>query len=147
MATYWDTSALIKLYAEESDTFGYEMLYLEQADAPVISVLHLIEMYYTLHAKEVRGDLLTGGAERLYTGFIQEIRDGLYLLIDWQDDIPDNAHQTLQAAIAQSPPMLIRSLDGFHLGALRSQGITRLITADIRMRQAAQVVGITCPVP
>jgi hypothetical protein len=36
----------------------------------------------------------------------------------------------------------LRSLDGMHLGALRAARIQSVVTADVRMRDAARIAGM-----
>jgi hypothetical protein len=48
----------------------------------------------------------------------------------------------LDETLSEAPPIMLRSLDGLHLGALRAAKIQNVVTADQRMRDAAQIAGI-----
>lgn len=52
------------------------------------------------------------------------------------------AHTALDAGLAKSPPIPLRILVGLHLGAMLSCGAGKLITADWRIKEAAQVIGL-----
>ena len=61
-AVYWDTSALIKVYAIEADSTDYRQLLLGQSEAIALSYLHRVELYYGLSGKEQRGEIKPGSA-------------------------------------------------------------------------------------
>ncbi len=48
---YWDTSAVIKLYAPESDSTKYRQLLIAQAEPLAVSKLHDVELFYALRGK------------------------------------------------------------------------------------------------
>ena len=54
-AIYWDTSALLKLYAPEPDSSDYLRLLIQQPEDLAISFLHRVELYFALcFAESVR---------------------------------------------------------------------------------------------
>jgi len=66
--TYWDTSALIKLYAPEPDS-SYFLELLAQAQQPPLSAdITRAEILCTLYRKEQAGDLVAGAATLLTFG-------------------------------------------------------------------------------
>lgn len=141
-AIYWDTSALIKLYAPEPDSRDYLRLLIQQTEDVAISFLHRVELYFALCGKESRGEIGSGAAQRLFQLFEQHVRAGRYYLIPWGEDVAFEARQLLDASLTATPPAMLRSLDGLHLGALRAAKIQSVVTADTRMRDAAQIAAI-----
>lgn len=141
-AIYWDTSALIKLYAPEPDSSDYLRLLIQQPEDLAISFLHRIELYFALRGKELRGEIATGSATQLFQLFEQHVSAGHYYMIPWGDDVVLEARHLLDTSLSAASPVMLRSLDGLHLGALRAAKIQSVVTADQRMRDAAQIAGI-----
>jgi uncharacterized protein len=103
-AIYWDTSALLKLYASEPDSRDYLRLLMHQPEDVAISFLHRVELYYALCGKEARGEITAGSAERLFQLFEQHVRAGRYYPIPWGDDVDYEARQLLVASLNAVPP-------------------------------------------
>jgi len=141
-AVYWDTSALLKLYAPEPDSSDYLRLLNEQPEDLAISFLHRVELYFALCGKESRGEIVSGSARRLFQLFDGHVSAGRYYLIPWGEDVALKARQLLDASLSAAPPVMLRSLDGLHLGALRAAKIQSIVTADMRMRAAARMAAI-----
>lgn len=141
-AIYWDTSALLKLYAPEPDSERFR-LQLRAQNVPVaISFLHRVELNFALAAKELRGEIVEGGAKRLFDSFLQHREQGRFLEIPWGDDVEHHARIALDACCRSNPPVMLRSLDGLHLGAVLAAGIQKITTTDIRFRTAAITLGL-----
>jgi predicted nucleic acid-binding protein len=141
-AIYWDTSALLKLYAPEPDSSDYLRLLIQQPEDLAISFLHRVELYFALGGKELRGEIASGSAKRLFHLFEQHVSFGRYFVIPWGDDVALEAQRLLDATLNSAPPVRLRTLDGVHLGALRAARIQSLVTADVRMRDAARLTSI-----
>ena len=141
-AVYWDTSAVLKLYAPEPDSSDYLRLLIRQPEDVAISFLHRIELYFALGGKESRGEIASGSAKQLFQLFEQHLGSGRYFVIPWGDDVALEAQRLLDTSLSATPPVMLRSLDGVHLGALRAARIQSVVTADIRMRDAARIVSI-----
>ena len=141
-AIYWDTSALLKLYAPEPDSSDYLRLLIQQPEDIAISFLHRVELYFALGGKESRGEIASGSAKRLFQLFEQHVSSGRYFVIPWGDDVALEAQRLLDASLNATPPVMLRSLDGVHLGALRAARIQSVVTADVRMRDAARIASI-----
>ena len=140
-AIYWDTSALLKLYAPEPDSDTFRSMLRAQTVPVAISFLHRVELNFALTAKELRGEIVRGGAERLSDSFLQHREQGRFLEIPWGDDVAQQAAIALDACRRSDPPVMLRSLDGLHLGAMLAAGIQKLTTTDIRLRTAASRLG------
>jgi uncharacterized protein len=141
-AIYWDTSALIKLYAPELDSSDYLRLLIQRPEDVAISFLHRVELYYALHGKESRGEMAGGAANRLFQLFEQHVSAGRYYAIPWGEDVAFEARQLLDVSWNATPPAMLRSLDGLHFGALRAARLQSIVTADMKMRHAARIAAI-----
>lgn len=146
-AVYWDTSALLKTYALEADSAQFLQLLLRQHETIAISFLHRVELYYGLSGKEQRGEIQPGSARTLFELFESHLADDRYFEIPWGLDVVEQSHRVLDLNLAADPPVALRALDGLHIGALKSTRITKLVTADHRMKDAAVNFGIQCIEP
>lgn len=62
--SYWDTSAVLKLYVTEPDS-RYFIDLVASSDTPLRTAqITYVEVLCALHRKEVAGDLLAGAAAR-----------------------------------------------------------------------------------
>ena len=148
MATpFRPADALLKLYAPESDSSDYLRLLIQQPEDLAISFLHRVELYFALRGKESRGEIAAGSAARLFTHFEQHVSARRYYVIPWGEDVAFAARHLLDASLSATPPFMLRSLDGLHLGALRAAKIQSVVTADMRMRDAARIAAIDVVVP
>ena len=141
-AIYWDTSALLKLYAPEADSSNYRQLLLTQPEEIAISFLHCVEMFYALRAKEWREELSPGHAKHLFQSFEEHVKQQRYRVLSWSSDVASESRQLMEQCITASPAVALRSLDGLHLGTTHAVKISGIVTADIRMRQAAAIASI-----
>jgi hypothetical protein len=117
-------------------------LLIQQPEDLAISFLHRVELYFALRGKESRGEIAAGSAAQLFQLFEQHVSAGRYYVIPWGEDVALAARQLLDASLNASPPAKLRSLDGLHLGALRAAKIQSVVTADMRMRDAANIAAI-----
>ena len=141
-AIYWDTSALLKLYAPEPDSSDYLRLLIQQPEDVAICFLHRVELYFALCGKQSRGEIAAGSSTRLFQLFEQHVGAGCYYVIPWGEDVALEARRLLDTALGTTPPSMLRSLDGLHLGALRAAKIQGVVSADLRMQEAARIAGI-----
>jgi len=61
--------------------------------------------------------------------------------------VVEQSHHVLDLNRASAPPVALRTLNGLHLGALKSARISKLVSADRRMKEAAVNVGFQCEEP
>jgi predicted nucleic acid-binding protein len=146
-AVYWDTSALLKLYAPEPDSSDYRRLLIEQPEDVAISFLHRVELYFAFRGKESRGEIVGGSAKLLFQQFEQHVTTGRFFVIPWGEDVALEARRLLDTSLSATPAAMLRSLDGLHLGALLAAKIQCVVTADVKMRDAARIAGIAVREP
>lgn len=140
MATYWDTSCLLKLYCRESDSARYVREVAAARVPPRTSVLVRVELYYALLQKAARGETGGRGADELFSDFQTDTDRGRIQLLPIGDDVLTAACDIAKACYAASPPILLRSLDGMHLATAMLAGCSRILSTDNRMNAAAAML-------
>jgi uncharacterized protein len=118
-AIYCDTSALLKLYAPEPDSSDYLRLLIQQSEDVAISFLHRVELYFALRGKESRGEIAAGSARRLFQQFERHVNSARYFIIPWGEDVALEARRLLDTCLTATPAVMLRSLDGLHLGSAK----------------------------
>ncbi len=141
-ALYWDTSALLKLYAQELDSSAYRQMLIARKEHPVVSFLHRVELFYALRHKEARAEIAPGAAARLFSDYSRHLSEGGFHVISWRDDLARESHELLDQCLGSPASVSLRSLDGLHLSALCMSGASGLVTTDAGMRRAAGKLGI-----
>jgi uncharacterized protein len=137
--TYWDTSALLKLYALEPDSHFFRGLAGMSAAALLTAEIAKVEMLCALHRKESAGDLKPGGADALFAAFLSDIGRGRIVAVA-QSEVVLRAIRRLLADTGDATPL--RSLDALHLGSALSSGAEVFVATDKRLREAAGRVGL-----
>lgn len=74
--SYWDTSALVKLYAKEADSGAFEAHALNDPGQNTTSRVALYEARAPFRRKEAEGAILAGTAQRLYEELLQDVAMG-----------------------------------------------------------------------
>ena len=120
--SYWDTSTLVKLYAQEPDSSAYENYTLTLASPPVTSRIALYEARATFQRKETEGILQAGTALTLYRELELDAAAGEVRFIELGADVEREYGQVLNLCSQQSPPLLLRTLDALHLASARVAG-------------------------
>ena len=141
--SYWDTSALVKLYAEESDSPAFENCALNTPTRPITSRIALYEARATFRRKESEGILRPGYAENLYSQLLRDVADAELRLLELGTDVEREYGLVLEVCYQQAPPVPLRTLDALHLASARVIGETELVATDRRMRDAGELLGFT----
>ena len=140
--SYWDTSALVKLYVREADSSRFEAL-ASSATRVVSSTLTRYEARAVFRRKEADAALAAGGADLLYRTLAADFADSLVEAVADSPDVEREFGRVLNACLAQSPPIFVRTLDALHLASALVAGEREFVTADIRQRAAAQFLGLS----
>lgn len=139
---YWDTSALIKLYAPEPDS-SYFLSLLRRAEQPLLSSeITQAEVLCTLYRKEHAGDLVKGAAERLFDRFSGDVAAGRLTLIPNGVDVMAEARTLVSQAYSQPQPILVRGLDAIHIASALTGPAVTVVATDIRLRDVAALMGL-----
>lgn len=139
---YWDTSCVMKLYTEESDSIKWQKLAIAGTHGRVASILLEVELAFALRQKESRGDLVHGGAPALLRLFRNDVKAGRFTMFPIGTDVIRRASLLSDEAVAYAHTQGLRALDGLHLATaaiLRCKGIA---TTDARMKAGAQLLGM-----
>lgn len=138
---YWDTSCVIKLYAQESDSGAWEQRALDADDGLIASALMRTEAVYAFHQKEGRGEIKPGAAQALLELLDGDIDAGRYQMIPVGSDVLAEACTIARECYLADPPVFTRTLDGIHLATARLLKCKHVATSDARMRVAAELLG------
>jgi len=141
--SYWDTSALVKLYAQEPDSTVFENCALNTPAKPVTSRVAIYEARAVFWRKESAGALQPGSAEQLCAQLLQDVAAMELRLVEWGAEVEREYGQVLRDCHQQSPPIPLRTLDALHLASARVARETELVATDKRMRDAAKTLGFT----
>ena len=140
--SYWDSSALLKLYINETDS----VLFLQYAGsantAPVTSRLALYEIRTVLQRKEMEGLLTTGSAQVIYQKLLTDCSNGSVRVVDFSIDVEREFEDVVKRCFGHAPPIPIRTLDAIHLASTAVMTEVELVATDKRLRDAAVVLGL-----
>ncbi len=140
--SYWDSSALAKLYLTEPDSLVFRAI----ADRPTTlrtSPLGQFETILTIRRLEADGRLDPQKAEYLADELLIDLGDGTVELIATDFDIHAEFQHVVQTCLQRPQPISIRTLDALHLAAALSAGETEFVSNDNRQRAAAIALGLT----
>lgn len=133
---YCDTSVLVKLLVREADSEHYAGLV---SGRPLsTSELAVAEVYSALLAKERAGGIRSALRHRAWGSFQRRVEDTGLVLVDLGLAIITRARSLLEFC---HPAVALRSLDALHLASAERQQDWPLATADLRMRDAAKLLG------
>ena len=141
--SYWDTSTLVKLYAQEPNSGVFENYALSTPAKAITSRIALYEARATFQRKEAEGVLQPGFAQQLFAQLLQDVAAGELRLVELGADVEREYGQVLDQCYQQAPPIPLRTLDALHLASARVAGETELVATDKRMRDAAKVLGFS----
>ena len=140
--TYWDTSCVLKLYAPEPRSAAYLSLAESQRGPLACSEVAMVELSYAFHRKEKDGSLVLGASEALLRQVQRDIDGGRFALLPFGRDVLSAAMKLASRCYEHEPMIPLRSMDGIHLATALVAKAKRLVTADLRMRAAAEVIGL-----
>jgi predicted nucleic acid-binding protein len=138
--SYWDTSAILKLYAPERDS-PYFLDLVGRTERPIYSSsIAEVELLCALHRKERDGDLKPGGASALHRRFRLDCHAGRILLVPYGGDVVQEAANLMRITFARRAPAIVRSLDLIHLASASVVKATALVATDQRVRGFGSVL-------
>lgn len=139
--SYWDTSALAKLYLPEPDTTTF----VAHATLPqplVTSRLALYEMRRVALRKESDGSIQPGAAQHVLGRVEQDAARGHLRVIELDARVAVEFDGLMKHAYGQQPALALRTLDGIHLASCPVDQQGELVATDVRLRQAAVLLGL-----
>jgi predicted nucleic acid-binding protein len=140
--SYWDTSALSKLYFPEPDSAAFAQKAANNLTIVTIR-LALYEMRRVAFRKESDGLILAGTAESVLTQMNQDIGAGQIRVVETDARVEAEFNLIMASCYRHAPPLPVRTLDALHLAASRTSGQTEVVATDKRMRDAAKLLGFS----
>jgi predicted nucleic acid-binding protein len=140
--SYWDTSALAKLYVQETDSAAFET---HAANIPKITVSETgrLELRAVLRRREAEGSLSPGSTKAMHASFCSLICLGQFMEESITAELETEFYSILDTCLSQSPPILLRTNDGLHLAAARQANESEIVSTDKGLRKAALFLGFT----
>ena len=132
---YLDTAILVKLFVTEPDSDYYGRL----VDGQVVSssLLAYTEVWSALLGKERAGAITAQDRRRAWAAFARYVDEEFITLAPLNEAAFKRANRILDHC---HPKVALRSLDALHLASCDQLQDWPLCTADIRMRQAAELL-------
>ncbi len=140
--SYWDTSALAKLYLPELDSPVFEQKAAGAAPCQ-IARLAIYEMRRVAFRKESEGLIQSGTAETILNELEQDIAAGDIQVVELDTALESEFKTVMATCYRNSPPLLVRTFDAIHVAAARTAGETEVVATDKRLRVAAKLVGLS----
>ncbi|HKQ36553.1 MAG TPA: type II toxin-antitoxin system VapC family toxin [Verrucomicrobiae bacterium] len=140
--SYWDTSALGKLYVPEPDSVNFEQKAAGTA-AIVTTRFALYEMSRIAFRKEVEGSIPVRSAESIASHLQQDLAAGQIRIIDIDSRIEAEFNTVMAACYRNARPLLVRTFDAIHLASARVSAETEVVATDSRLREAAKLLGLS----
>ena len=140
--SYWDTSALAKLYVQELDSADFE---LHAASSGMISVSETgrLELRTVLRRREAEGSLSAGSTQLMHASFCALIAAGRFVEQAISPELEVEFYAMLDACLGQTPAIFLRTNDGLHLAAAKRAGETEIVSTDKGLRKAARFLGFS----
>ena len=140
--SYWDTSALVKLSVAEADSPQFQQ-FAGSAARIVTAAIARLEARTVFRRREAEGALPPGEAAVLSEDLDSDVANGRVVIQPGDADVEREFAKVLETCFSQTPPVLIRTNDALHIASAIVARETEFVTADIRQRTAAQLMGLT----
>lgn len=140
--SYWDTSALGKLYVQESDSGDFERK-AESVAVIVTSSLARLEMHRIAFRKEIGGQIPAQTAEEILRQLDQDIASGDIRIVTIDPAVEAAFGNIMAACYRQPAPIPLRTFDALHLASARVAGETEIVATDKTLRTAATHLGFS----
>lgn len=139
--SYWDSSALVKLYVPEADSDFFHELSQTQPPPIITSEITLFEVKTTFRRKELEGILSDGGAADLARDLGSDIALGFIKIVPLSKEIEHARKEVLTRCF--QPPLTrpVRTLDTIHLATALATHEDEFVATDQGLRVAAAGLG------
>jgi uncharacterized protein with PIN domain len=141
--SYWDSSALVKLYTQEADSEIFEEAAANAETRIVISRLGIYEIATTLHRKESEGTIAHGSARTAHERLLKHATEGEVQIIEFSSDVEQKFHEVIRRCFGNVPSICVKTLDAIHLGSALAGEESEVVATDKRLREAAAFLGLT----
>lgn len=140
--SFWDTSAIVKLYLTEADSPQY-LARVSSASEIFTAFIGKHEARAAFRRRESEGVLSAGGADLCYQRLLQDIQRGRVRIIPESPELDREFGGILDQCLSHVPPVFVRTNDALHLAAAKISAETEFVTADARQAAAATLIGLT----
>lgn len=137
--SYWDTSALVKLYLKETDSAQFDALALAMPMGTGALTLH--EARTVFRRREAEGAIPAGEGRVLFELLCSDSTAGGLAVQTETNAVRREFGEVLERCFSQSPPVFIRTNDALQLASAIVAGETEFVTADTRQKAAAELLG------
>lgn len=141
--SYWDTSALAKLFVAEADSTRFERHAAESVAPAVTAEITILEMRRVAFRKEAAGLLQPGTAEATLADLDADVAVGSIQVVEQSATVQKEFDQVMATCYRRRPALPLRTLDALHLASVRVAGETEIVTTDMKLRKAASLLGFT----
>ena len=142
MNEYWDTSCVLKLYTAEQDS-GRVLALMELSPKPIlVSALVRAELVYAFLRKERVGQIRPGASAPLLERLEMDEANGKFRFIALGREVLKRSEQVGRNCLRGGRSILLRTLDGLHIGTAIHCGCKTIVTTDERMRAGAKKMGL-----
>ncbi len=141
--SYWDTSALAKLYVAEPDSALFEQKSATEGQAPVTARVTLLEMRRVAFRKEAEGFLQPLFAETILRRLAAHVQAGGVRVVESDLAVMAEFDGIMAGCYRRTPPLPVRTLDALHLASARAVGQSEIVATDARLREAALFLGFS----
>ncbi len=140
--SYWDTSALLKLYLTEADSANFQSI---AAATPrmVTGFIGKHEARTAFRRREAEAVIAPGAADLCYQKLIDDLDQNHLAMVPESALLEHEFGRVLERCLSQSPPVFIRTNDALHLAAARIASEIEFVSADAKQRIAADFLGFT----
>ena len=139
---YWDTSALLKVYVQETDS-AYFLNLLSNSTTPLFTAnVTQTEILGALHRKEQVRDINPGAANALFKQLLADESAGRIIMIPGGKDIIAETEELVKKVYSQPKPIMLRSLDAIHIASALTVNASTLFTTDKRLKEASLLMGL-----
>jgi predicted nucleic acid-binding protein len=134
--SYWDTSALVKLYAMEADSAQFQGLTARGAPL-VIARIARYEAHAAFRRREAEGSLPPGETAVLLPDILTDIAAGKIVVQADDAEVEKRFGEVMERCHSQTPPVFVRTNDALHIASALVAGEKEFVTADGRQHAAA----------
>ena len=140
--SYWDTSALLKLYVTEEDSPVFLAL-AAGVQRVMTGFIGKYEARAVFQRREADQVLTAGAANLCYQKLVEHAARGRVEIVPESGLLEHEYGVILNRCLSQTPPVFIRTNDALHLAAAKVAGEVEFVSADIQQRVAATFLGFT----
>ena len=138
----WDTSALVKLYAMETDSAQFQGLTAPGVPLVIARIAHY-EAHAVFRRREAEGSLPSGETTVLLREISADVAVGKMIVQADDAELEKRFGEVMEQCHSQTPAVFIRTNDALHIASALVAGEKEFVTADGRQRAAAILMGLT----